>query len=308
MARSVQFTVFTPTFNRAHTLGRVYESLAAQSYRDFEWLIVDDGSSDTTASLVAQWQAVADFPVRYFLQPNSGKHIAFNRGVQEAEAPLFLTLDSDDACVPDALERFAAHWNAIPDAEKSGFCGVTVHCKDQYGQLVGDLFPHDPTDVSGLDLIYRWKVDGEKWGFTRTDILREYPYPEDVRNTYIPEGIVWRRIARRFKTRFVNDVLRIYYVEGPSMVHEVSPAKNAFGRHLFYAQVLSEETGWFWVSPTTLIKSAINYSRSSMHAGISLRDQAAAIRSASGKTLWLATVPFGQLLYWKESRQRKRPH
>ena len=103
------FTVFTPTYNRAYTLHRVYESLKAQTYRDFEWLIVDDGSNDNTRELIQKWQNESLFSIRYIYQQNSGKHIAFNRAVREAKGELFLTLDSDDACVEEALERFKYH-------------------------------------------------------------------------------------------------------------------------------------------------------------------------------------------------------
>src|SRR6476619_6982250 len=84
------FTVFTPTYNRARTLDRVYTSLKNQTFRDFEWIIVDDGSSDETSNLVQAWQQEAGFPVRYVYQPNLGKHVAFNRGVAEARGELFL--------------------------------------------------------------------------------------------------------------------------------------------------------------------------------------------------------------------------
>ena len=96
MSRAHLFTVFTPTFNRAHTLGRVYASLRAQTYTDFEWLIVDDGSTDGTEELVRGWMAEAPFPLRYLTQVHGHKKAAFNRGVREANGELFVALDSDD--------------------------------------------------------------------------------------------------------------------------------------------------------------------------------------------------------------------
>jgi glycosyltransferase involved in cell wall biosynthesis len=90
------FTVFTPSYNRARTLPRVYESLQRQTLRNFEWLVMDDGSTDDTRQLVTRWQAESNFPIRYIFQENQGKPAAFNHGVQEARGKLFLTLDSDD--------------------------------------------------------------------------------------------------------------------------------------------------------------------------------------------------------------------
>ena len=102
-----------PDIHRRDRLPRVYESLKAQTFRGFEWLIVDDGSTDGTGELVKAWQAAADFPIRYFYQPNRGKHIGFNRSVVEAQGELLLSFDSDDSCAPNALERFKSHWDSI---------------------------------------------------------------------------------------------------------------------------------------------------------------------------------------------------
>src|SRR4030095_5896345 len=98
--RKVVFTVSTQTYNRRDRLPRVYESLNAQTFRDFEWLIVDDGSTDGTEEFIKAWQSSADFRIRYFYQPNLGKHVGFNRSVVEAQGELLLSFDSDDSCVP----------------------------------------------------------------------------------------------------------------------------------------------------------------------------------------------------------------
>ena len=114
------FTVFTPTHDRAHTLVRVFSSLKAQTFRSFEWVIVDDGSTDKTETLVRSWISAVDFSISYHRQPQGGKHRATNRGVALAKGALFLTLDSDDACVPTALERLYHHWSQIPADDRAG--------------------------------------------------------------------------------------------------------------------------------------------------------------------------------------------
>src|SRR5258708_17921278 len=149
------FTVFTPTFNRSQTLSRVYESLRLQTFRDFEWLIVDDGSTDGTKELVERWQTVSGFPIRYIYQENQGKPAAFNHGVQEARGELFLTLDSDDACVPHALERLKYHWDGIPTAEKDKFSAVNSECRGQSWRLVCGTNPSRRFDVSSLRVIFK---------------------------------------------------------------------------------------------------------------------------------------------------------
>src|SRR5580658_2083591 len=100
MSESYAFTVFTATYNRAHTIKRVFDSLCAQTLRDFEWLVIDDGSTDNTSELIANWAKIAHFPIRYFRQDHSGKHIAHNLAAREARGQFFLVFDSDDACIP----------------------------------------------------------------------------------------------------------------------------------------------------------------------------------------------------------------
>ena len=213
VANAPLFTVFTPTYNRAHTLHRVYDSLCAQTLRDFEWLVVDDGSTDNTATLIADWAKSADFPIRYSKQEHLGKHIAHNLAVREARGQMFVPLDSDDACLPHALERMMYWWNTIPPDQRTEFCGVTGLAIDQNQKLVGDRFPCQPFDATMRELRYVHHVMGEKGTCKLTEILRQYPFPEVAHGHYLPEGIVWLDIAKRFKSRAVNEVFRVYYID-----------------------------------------------------------------------------------------------
>ena len=158
------FTVFTPTFNRALTLHRVYQCLEGQTFRDFEWLIVDDGSSDSTGDLVAMWAKTASFPVRYWRQENLGKHVAFNRGVERANGAFFLTLDSDDWCVPEALARLKSHWDSIPEKVRDDFSAVTVLCKTEEGEIVGEPFPNEFVDSNCAIATSIWRNIGASTG------------------------------------------------------------------------------------------------------------------------------------------------
>jgi glycosyltransferase involved in cell wall biosynthesis len=262
------FTVFTPTYNRAHTLHRVYESVNAQTFRDFEWLICDDGSTDGTRQLVQRWMQEAAFPIRYLWQEHHGKHVAFNHAVREARGELFLGLDSDDACSPHALARFKHHWDTIPAAEKERFSAVTALCRDQHGRLVGDRFPADPTDSNSLEIRYRFRVKGEKWGFHRTDVLRQFPYPVREGEMHVPPSFVWRAIARRYRTRYVNEVLRIYHIAERSDQLSALGSRVKHARELaaWYRYVLGHELDWFSVAPARFVAAAVNYARFSLHA------------------------------------------
>ncbi len=299
------FTVFTPTFNRAHTLPRVFESLKGQTYRYFEWVIVDDGSTDETYALVKAWQGEADFSIRYFWQPNRGKHLAFNRGVKEARGELFLPFDSDDACIPEALERFKFHWDSIATEQKPLFSGVCGLCKDQYGKLVGNRFPWDITDSDSLEIHYRYKVRGEKWGFQRSEVMRRYSFPKVEGARYVPEGVVWSAIAKSFKTRFVNEILRIYFIQNTcfsdQITHSLSkPSKNAAGGVFYYERRLNEEIGWFRFAMLDFFRSAANYVRFSLHSGTGILRSLRKIQPALAKGLVLLALPLGGAVYGLE--------
>jgi glycosyltransferase involved in cell wall biosynthesis len=304
MSGEYLFTVFTPTYNRARTLPRVFESLQRQTYRNFEWLIVDDGSTDGTQRLISQWRAESNFPIRYIYQENQGKPAAFNHGVQEAHGELFLTLDSDDGCVPEALERFKYHWEEIPASEKEAFSAVTVLCKDQKGNLVGDRFPSDILDSDTIEVTFKFGVGGEKWGFQRTDVLKQFPFPSVPNAKFISESVVWFALSRKYKTRFVNEALRIYHVDDGAGDHlsTLSPGVLS-GRAYLHRFVLNELIDWFYRTPRSVLRSAINFSRYSFGLGIGPLSQINDVRPAMAKILVAFSIPLGLLMSWRDKRR-----
>ena len=291
------FTVFTPTYNRASKIERAFLSLQAQTYRNFEWLVVDDGSTDETEELIRELCAKAKFLVRYFRQDNSGKHIAFNKAVQEARGELFVCLDSDDECLPDALEKLLACWQAIPESDKKEFAGVTGLCVNQNGDLVGTKYPKDILDSDSMEIRYRYRVKGEKWGFLRTEVLSQFPFPTDLRKTCLPESVVWNAIARRYKTRFINETLRVYWIEGDSLIHGQPVWKNARGAVAKHRRILNTELDWFKWAPWDFLRSAVHYTRFSAHLQISVGRQLTNLERPFAKLLWLFMVPVGYCAY-----------
>lgn len=295
------FTVYTPTFNRAHTLHRVFDSLQAQTCRDFEWLVIDDGSTDDTPALMARYQKEAGFPVRYLREPHRGAHHAHNLSLRESRGQLWVKLDSDDGCVPEALARLQHHWEHLPAAQRDSFSGVTGLCRDQNGALVGMQFPADPLDCSAAELEYRHKVRGEKWGFLRLDVLRQFPYPEDVPGNFIPESFIWCQVSQQHVTRHINEELRIYWMDAPSLVHgRANPRTNAAGHRLMFKMVLDLESGWFFTAPFRLLRAAVQYSRFSFLSGVGFVAQLRALKSLGGRLLWLAAMPVGFILWRRD--------
>ena len=223
MEEVVKFTVFTPVYNRKNKINRVWDSLKGQTYRNFEWIVVDDGSTDGVWELLLKWKNEAKFPVTLLSQSNSGKHVAWNKAVQIATGDLFVPADSDDGFEPDTLERFAFHWETISHNERNNFSGINVLCKDSAtGQIVGNPFPADGFVSNNLDLFFKYKVTGEKWGCIRTDVLRERPFKE-VRGSYLSENYVWFYIARKYNVLCVNEALRNYYTESGACLSKPKP-------------------------------------------------------------------------------------
>jgi glycosyltransferase involved in cell wall biosynthesis len=299
-----KFTVFTSTYNRADTLHRPYRSLCAQSMRDFEWLIVDDGSTDQTRDLVETWQREADFRIRDLHQSNCGKPAATNLGVNEAHGEFFLTLDSDDGCTSDALERFLYHWSNIPLEAQSRFSAVTALCQDQHGMLVGTPYPKDILDSNSIELSYKYKVKGEKWGFQRTDVLKQFPFPVDPEHKFVSESVVWLAIARRYQTRFVNERLRIYWIDDGAHDHLTTLRQEVVhGRAACHRVILDDLIGWFPQAPLELARSAINFSRYSFDQGMGPIHQFGQINSKAARLLLLASLPFGYAISLSDRRR-----
>jgi glycosyltransferase involved in cell wall biosynthesis len=298
----MQFTVLTPAYNRPHTLGRVYESLEAQTFKDFEWLIVDDSTTDDVEAVVQPWLSKPDTFVRYIKQKNSGKHIAHNNGVTQAKGEFCLILDDDDTLTPTALERFAYHWQSIPEQDRPGFSGVAGLCTNfDTGELLGGKFPQDVLDSDTVAINYVYHLGDDRQGFTRTDILREHLFPSFGGEKYITEGIVWNRISRKFKIRFVNDVVCVkQYGMTKSIVGHLSRSPNATST--YYQEIMAATYPFSFV---TRLKLHAGYVRYALHARKGLGQ---IIKEGSHHPLFMpAGIVVGGLFYVKDKLSNAKP-
>ena len=200
----MQFTVFTPIFYRAYTLNRVYDSLTAQTFSDFEWVIVDNGSTNETRELVKKWRGRSSFPITYIKQENSRKYVVINSGVEVARGCFFLIAGSDDSIFPDALEKFYRIWQEIGENAYSRYTGVSGLCLSEEGDIIGNIYPADICDYTPAETFYCVGIKGEQWGFHRTSVLKVFPFPELRGFQFYPEGLVWNKIGRKYLSRYVN--------------------------------------------------------------------------------------------------------
>lgn len=204
----MKVTVFTPTYNRAYIIEQLYRSLQRQICTDFEWLVVDDGSTDNTKDLFEKWKKEENpFPVRYYYTENGGKHCAINRGLELAKGELFFTVDSDDYLTDDAIEKVISWEVSLPKGER--FCGVAGNLGVTADQTPNHIFKSEYVDASPLK---RYDdIDGERAMVFYTAIHRKYPYPVFENEKFMTEAVTWNRMARDgYKIRFYNDIIWIY--------------------------------------------------------------------------------------------------
>lgn len=207
MCIKTTLTVFTPTFNRGYTLCRVYDSLCSQSCMDFEWLIVDDGSTDNTEHLVVEWIKEHKIQIRYFKQHNGGKQRAHNKGVELSNAELFVCLDSDDYVVSDFVEKHIHKWMEVKQNET--LAGIVSMKGYQNGNPTGTRIPDNLQTSTLTNLYTKLKFKGDATMVYRTDILRRYPFVVEEGEKFIGEGYVYYQIDQKYQMALLPEILMI---------------------------------------------------------------------------------------------------
>lgn len=205
---SITITIFTPIYNRAYIIENLYNSLKRQTDKNFEWLVVDDGSTDNTEELFNKWMSEEnDFPIRYYKKENGGKCRAINTALDLAKGKLFFTVDSDDYLTDDAVEKILK-WEAnLPENES--FCGLAGNLGTSNKDTPNTIFDDNYYDGNLLERYN--KIDGERALAFYTDIHRKYKYPEFEGENFITEAVVWNRMANDgYKMRFYNDIIWVY--------------------------------------------------------------------------------------------------
>ena len=291
-------SILTPTYNRGKLLLPLYDSLKNLTFKDFEWLIVDDGSEDDTEQYALSWIAHnienAEFPIRYIKKSNGGKHTAINRGVREASGELILILDSDDTLPEDSLATIAQYYEQCKGYKDcAGVCGLMAH---HDGQLIGTGFPKDPMYESALQFRYAEKgnVTGDLLEVYKTSVMREFPFPEIENEKFCPESLVWNRIANKYKLFCFNKVIYYRdYLDGGLTSKIVKIRMNSpIASTMTYAEMLDYNISLKWK-----IRSAINYWR--FKYCISNK----ALKAPDVKWYWRLFQITGLLMHLKDSRK-----
>lgn len=252
-------TILTPTYNRASLLPRLFDSLLRQTNNDFEWIVVDDGSTDDTREVVANLKEKCGgaFPMGYVYKANGGKHMAINIGAERARGELLFIADSDDLLTDDALETVANSWHDISDDKSfAGIAGLDITMDTR--EVIGSGLPQEHIDCNAIDIRYRHHVMGDMKEVFRTEVLREFPFPEFAGERFCPEQLVWFRMARRYRLRYINKPIYIadYQPDGITAGITRARMRNPSASMLTYAE-LTECPVPFLVK----VKAAINFWR-----------------------------------------------
>lgn len=237
-------TVFTPTYNRAYILPKLYESLCSQTCKDFEWLVVDDGSADETELLLSKWKSENLINLNFIKRENDGKSTAINLGVQNAKGKLFFIVDSDDFLTSDAIEKISCDEKLIEN-KKIAF-SVAGFCYRRRNYCTGTVIASSecslPAVASSLELAFKYHQSGDKAEVFYTDVLKRFPFPKIAGNKFVPEALVWYRIAVAGFKLIIKDCAIYncdYISDGYTKNFNQNLKKNCKGFSLFYKECLS---------------------------------------------------------------------
>ena len=289
-------TIFTPSYNRASTLPRLYECIKNQIYKNIEWIIVDDGSSDNTKEVVNKFiQENPEFNIIYKYQTNHGKHIATNVAVDIANGDFFITIDSDDTFKPEAIKVLVDEWDKISDAQKLLFKGISCRTCDQNNNLNGTHLSSHFVDCNDLDLRFKYKITGELWGMTRTKIMREFPYPSISGLHFYPENIHWDAVGRKYKTRFIDVALR-YYINDQQ--NALTSSKNSSAKETFFMREHFINDCWDYhkYDRKFFLKNIVGLSRDGIASGKKFKEIIKVPNSFYKKVLTFISFPIGFVL------------
>lgn len=238
----MKITVFTPTYNRAGKLIRLYESLVEQSTKDFEWLIIDDGSTDYTEQIVTNFINNNSFIVRYYKQENGGKHRAYNKALLLAESDFFICVDSDDFLERDAIKNII---EATEELEENQ--GIIAYKADENSKLLSDSFPVDVSFTKKYELEQVHVCFGEFTLIYPTDIAKKFPFPCFEGEKFVTEAVVYDQIDKICKMKLFPKVITVCEYQDDGYTNNLNQImkNNPGGYCLYFMQHIDLQNSFF---------------------------------------------------------------
>ena len=281
-----RLTIFTPAFNRAHTLPRAFEALKKQSDKRFVWLIVDDGSTDNTKEVVEAFQKEdCGFEIKYVYKKNGGMHTAHNLAYKIIETELNTCIDSDDMLGEEAVKKILDFWDENGCENYAGIVGLD---SDFAGNVLGKGFPEGlkKTTLSGY---YRRGGSGDKKLVLRTDVVKKYPpYPEYEGEKLVPLGTLYTLIDKDYELLVLNEPLCIVEYQPDGSGATIFRQYRQSPRGFMYARIIRMK---YAESFKEAANGAIHYVSACIFA-----KEKHFLKKSPKKLLTLLMIPFGVLL------------
>lgn len=282
-------TIFTPTYNRAYLLSESYATLKNQTCKDFEWLIVDDGSVDNTEELVQQWVDEKEIDITYIKTENRGKPSATNTSIEKCTSDLWVCVDSDDHLAEDAVEKILSDYEIIKEDRNCN--GIISNMYDYDGNVLGGReFPSRYTYIKYQDIRYKEKINADLMRIYKTSVLKKYRYPIISGEKFIGESYVYEQIG----TMYYIDRNKLYYAkyreDGLTANYLRLHVDSPKGYKLLKEQVM--------IKPKPLwhqFRGAIMYVAACM-----LCEEKNIVCNSPRKIMTLCAYPFGVLAYYKK--------
>ena len=291
-------TIFTPTYNRAYILPKLYESLKVQTSFDFEWLLVDDGSSDETEKIVSEWIDKNEISIRYIKQKNAGKMSAHNRGVQETQTPLFVCVDSDDWIVSETVERIVEEWKKLSCDDRDDICGFIAYRGKNEKDPLGTEFPNDIEDTSTLSELYDNGFSGDTTIIFKKDIISQYPFPIIGKEKFITEAFIYDQIDQKYKYKLIPKVMIVceYREDGLTRNLEKISFDNPGGYTAYFMQKANFSKNG--KNKFLMYVRANCFRKKTKNLNIPV--------SPNNKFLFYISIPFGRILYINKARKMNK--
>lgn len=289
--------ILTPSYNREELLEEAYQSLEKQTNKSFVWYIVDDGSVESQQQAVENIAKRATFKVVYNRKDNGGKHTAVNYGMQKITEPLTIILDNDDKLRSDAVDTILKDYQLIKDNPE--ICGLGYLKTDKNGQVVGVEYTADGVVDTFINQRYNKKTFGDKCEVFKTEILKNYPFPEIKGERFLSETIVWCQMSGKYKMVFFNDGIYIceYRQGGLSDGVKKTLFNNPKGATLVYNSLTTKD-----FNLGVRVKNVLLYI---IHSFASGNSALKTIKMANAKTLTFFLIPVGRILYLNRKRRFK---
>lgn len=282
-------TILTPTYNRKNTIKQAYDSLLKQTSKNFEWMIVDDGSEDNTKELIDKFIKEDKIKITYFYKENGGKHTALNYGIQKIKSEYTMILDSDDYLLPNAIELIERKWKKYKNQENIACLSYIKVFPNN--ETIGKKYKEEEIISNHIDFRYNKNLLGDMCEIFKTSILKEYPFPVYNNERFLSEALIWNKIALKYDTVYVNKPVYVaeYLGEGLSNNFFKLVAKNPIGA--------SENSNMFLLKNFNLkirIKNSILYNGYCFMAKKKLKD---IISNSNNKFLTILFMPAGFCFY-----------